>query len=154
MEGRPMSSLSELIERVENASGPDRLIDGDIALAVGWEGESRYTSQKWSNTFPGCREHWRYDREPFDNWKVPRYTESIDAALTLLPDGYAIDRLSIWKGSPSRCIVLGTHLKRGEYWHIHSDGMWEAEAATPALALVAACLKARLLDAASSEARG
>lgn len=115
-----MSSLSELIERVEKASGASREIDALIFC-----------------TMSGCYD-WKYAVEHCD-----AYTASIDAALTLLPEGFAA--------------AVGTMAFKNcdkkpwaTYWT--PQGVpHSVEAATPALAVVIAALKARLLDAASSE---
>lgn len=70
--------------------------------------------------------------------EVPDFCASIDAALTLLPEGWEWELSWIYGRA---CAKLGDPVLS-----IDCDG------STPALALVAACLKARLLDAASSEA--
>lgn len=71
-------------------------------------------------------------------------TRSLDAALKLVPEGFAVRDFIIWPGIPSTLTVLGTHKERdGIYWHHVEDGRWEASGATPALALCIAALKAR-----------
>lgn len=52
---------SDLIERLESAAGPDRDLDGDIAVSMGLFARRPVVAQ------------------------ALRYTESIDAALTLMP---------------------------------------------------------------------
>lgn len=102
-----MSILSELIERVEKADGEDRDLNGDIAVMMGL-----------------------YARRPVVA-VPPSYTASIDAALTLLPDGYDWiigDVNGQYGGTPYACVGDTTQ-------HF---------AATTVLALTAACLKARL----------
>ena len=149
-----MSSLSELIERVENAVGPDRRIDPAICRII---------------DLPKCEYP---DRLPDvmvriinrveaggDDPEVPAYTGSLDAALTLLPEGrfLTLDRYSI-SDKEVDPFAWRVWIK----WFVgdmDGDGplyLQEVFATGPtlALALVAACLKARLLDAASSEARG
>jgi hypothetical protein len=60
-------SRDDLIARLEAATGPDRELDAVIALAVGLDiGRSRAHSQ---------------------DSRVPAYTASIGAALTLVPNG-------------------------------------------------------------------
>lgn len=58
-----VSDLSDLISRLERASGPDRELDGAIAEAIGL-------------SVPHDPAGW-----------PPRYTSSLDAAVTLVPDG-------------------------------------------------------------------
>jgi hypothetical protein len=134
MEGRPMSSLSELIDRVVAATGPERRIDAAICRIIDLP----------KCEYPDCLPDVMVrilDRVESggDDPEVPAYTGSLDAALTLLPEGWEWELSWIYGRA---CAKLGDPLLS-----IDCDG------STPALALVAACLKARLLDAASSEAR-
>ena len=97
----------DLIARIEAASGADRGLDWEIHLHDGLAGVGMYGDH-------------------------PPYTASIDAALSLVPDGW---RLSI----SNMC---------GPGWFagLHeTDGYGEGygRAATPALALCAAALKER-----------
>lgn len=62
-----MSALLELAERVEAATGPDRELDRDIASAVHLK-QLTYSSPEWI--------------------KDPEFTASIDAAMTLVPEGW------------------------------------------------------------------
>jgi hypothetical protein len=73
---------------------------------------------------------------------VKEWSASIDAALTLLPEGHDWSLFADNGSAMAGCQPAS------------DDGcdMTDVPGATPALALVAACLKARLLDAASSEA--
>lgn len=74
-------TLSSLIERLEKAEGPDRELDEELALISGCE----------------RKDHW---------WKVngawglalPAFTSSVDAALTLVPEGFK------WKAGYSRYV--------------------------------------------------
>lgn len=79
--------LIALAERVERLTGPDRAMDCQIAVAVGW-----FAARKGQKSSPidyvDIREAGR------ENWPgyggdqlVPHLTESLDAAMTLLPDG-------------------------------------------------------------------
>jgi hypothetical protein len=115
------SSLRELRERVEAASGGDRTIDGDIAEHLGlppqgWKRSSRNTA--WWNDVGG------------GPWQPPAYTSSIDAAVALvekiLPDSYwELDQgynATITTENPVNCFVAASH--------------------TPALTLLCALLRA------------
>lgn len=102
--------MTDLIARIESADGPDRELDAEIAKAVGAQGTYRADFLGWDDVGhaiyrPG----------------YARYTASIDAALTLVPDDCGF-------------VVMGKAAKVG--CHIGSG-------ATPALALAAAALKAR-----------
>jgi hypothetical protein len=137
-----MSSLSEIIERVEKAGGQSRELDALIecevrrlqAYAVGLSDETR---AHWN---PIGSKGEVIDNQGLCRYQSPAYTSSIDTALTLLPEGWEWELSWIYGRA---CAKLGDPVLS-----IDCDG------STPALALVAACLKARLLDAASSEARG
>ena len=109
--------MQELIERLEKATGPDRVLDGHIRQLV----EPRP---------PGI----------LPETPCPGYTSSIDAALTLVPkdavwhvmtDYGDLNRAKVGPaGRPSASIY------NGDYFH-------EADAETPALALCIAALMAR-----------
>lgn len=112
--------MTDLIARLEAASGPDCALDADIALTQGW------------SEFPG------------DNWIgpnaeicVPAFTSSIDAALTLAPEGanaygFEVDPALGVDAFFSRNNVASGH------WFVSANG-----APTPALAICIAALKAR-----------
>jgi len=105
-----MIDLNEIAKHCEEAAGPDRSIDGMIAIAVG-------------ATMPDDPAGW-----------PPRYTASIDAALTLVPKGFAsaVGTMA-FEGSLSK--------PWGCYWEPNGTPH-TFEAATPALALCAAALRA------------
>jgi hypothetical protein len=111
-----MTDLLKLAERCEQASGPDLDLSHDIARAL--VGHSGY--------------------------KYQPYTASLDAAMTLVPEGWQGDRLSWWAGCEASCVLIETHLV-GDEWVREAGwlGRVEGEAATPALALCAAALRAR-----------
>jgi hypothetical protein len=111
--------MDELIERLEKATGPDRELDAAIALAIGIPATKSYGDEALGNFYraPAYFKH---------------YTASIDAAFTLVPEG---------------CTAV-FHLFN------HRDGFWECDlgntgadfcgqAATPALAICIAALRAR-----------
>lgn len=136
-------TMDELIARLEAASGPDSAADKAIArfmvATAGW------IEHPWS----GFRGMFFTNERDEDQCRLgeeaPRFTSSLDAALSLVPEGYAIERLGIWPGHPATVTVLATYKGQdGMYWHdLGKNGRFEAEAATPALALVIASLKAR-----------
>jgi hypothetical protein len=103
------ATLRALIERVEQATGADRRLDGDIETALGWPFAP-----------------WTGDARPF--------TSSLDAAASLVPDGWS------WS--------VDTHNKAGPIAICEpARGVFcRSEASTPALALTAAALRARLAE--------
>jgi len=154
-----MSDLLDLAARVEALTASDRKVDVAVALVL---------TDQFFNAGP------KYDGAPdrigilrdgesvvpgngaADRF-VPQYTASLDAAMTLIPEGWAISALSMWPASPegadkpsqpqASVNLLGTSLKRfgREIVWGHGggkDGKAKADAATPALALTTACLRA------------
>lgn len=122
-----------LIERLTEAQGPDRELDAEIALLVGYRRKGAKSTSGISDGYvwaePG--EQFSYGTRP------PRYTESIDAALTLLPDtakecGVDVRLRGICTGYVSRNGVTD-----GSHWLV------EAEHKVPAIALCLAALRAR-----------
>ncbi len=71
-------TLLALAERCEQAAGPDRELDFAIAAGVGWPDS------------PNLHQHAR------------RYTESLDAAVTLVPEGWT------WARYHSGAVECGT----------------------------------------------
>jgi hypothetical protein len=105
------ATLRALIERVEQATGADRRLDGDIETALGW---------------PFAQ--WTGDARPF--------TSSLDAAASLVPEGWQ------WVCGKDRP-------ENGGAWadvQPNAVGVTKRRAATPALALTAAALGARLAE--------
>lgn len=107
---------ADLITRLESADGPDRELDADIHESIG------------NIVDRGCPITWHYEDE------TPRYTASIDAALTLVPEGW---HMSV--NTTVGALLQGSAAVRDR------DGgpSFASAAATPALALAAAALKAR-----------
>lgn len=113
--------LEDLIARLEAATGLDRDLDRMISHHV------VYAPQPERHLELSLR----------DKWDVPKYTASLDAAATLVPDGY-------WW-------TCG-HCKREEHASCGPDdgsderdeeGVREGFGATPAIALCISALKAR-----------
>ena len=129
-----MSKLLELAERCEKAVAPDRRLDVEIAVEMDWrwddweDGESTARGQAerhgldWliGRALTGTNSMWR---------GIPRYTASLDAAMTLKPD-------SCWGDCGNRHDGTG-------YAELCGSVCASATGATPALALCAAALRAR-----------
>lgn len=82
-----MPDLSDLISRVEKASGPDRDLEAEIWLAC----TPGATRNKWSYVHKATGRECTVDetRDATDRLIiVPSFTASLDAVLTLLPDGF------------------------------------------------------------------
>lgn len=106
---------SELLARLEAATGPDRELDAAIALWAGW---TRHHGQY----------EWMKPNGFFSTVGCPAYTASIDAALTLVPADATGYMVSVVNRSAYACVSL-------------RDG-FEGNAPTPALAIVIAAIRA------------
>ena len=119
--------MNNLIDKLEQADGPDRELDAEIARGIGWGCvmQDPQADHEWI-----C---W-HERYRCGSWIVlPNYTASIDAAMTLVPEGWNKAML-IEDGEP---VLVGLQLgKRGEYAEA------EGKARTLPLALAAAALRA------------
>lgn len=150
-----MNILEELASRCEQADGPDRELDLAIHLAL-WPGSEIADLVKCHRGFDGREGRtWEIGSSAVlyqirlsesscygnGSYPLPTYTASLDAAISLLRDGYALERISCWPDQHSDAVVLGTSLHRGQHWHSAKDGKWSAKAATPALALCAAAVR-------------
>jgi hypothetical protein len=124
-----MSDYAGLIERLEKASGPDREVDAAIMYAEIERGAGMTVAR-----IPELTETASY------------YTSSIDAALTLVPEGWPIDQLSWWPRVPQN--YEDQRVCRVKIIALRPDGFADKEcfhavAKSPAIALCIAALKAR-----------
>jgi len=129
-----MSALSDIIARLEKATGPDRDVDAHIALATGWLVLGTNIGPEWCDP----------NNRPAG---LPAYTASLDAALRLVPEGWG-GSVDVYPESYRRPDADGKRLKWGGAASISPDfgdiaRLITACAKTPALALCIAALKAR-----------
>jgi hypothetical protein len=122
-EGNEAGVLDTLAERCEQAMGPDRELDGEIAKALSPDREWHRFEDAWGAR---CIE----DGAAFD--MPDEYTRSLDAAMTLAPNLIGVE-LSLDQNDRWHCELSTSDL----------DGDGEARAATKELAFVAAALRAR-----------
>lgn len=140
--------LADLISRLEAATGPDRELDARIVLALNIRPD-------WAKTDPAELIAMREPLVAPDTWTVSvgycgpslvflPYTASIDAALTLVPEGWfwRVGRTSIYQ---AWAFISSTHPDHGEPGR--NEFAWKREEweppSHPALALCIAALKAR-----------
>ncbi len=116
-----MTDISQLIERIEKSERADREIDFRLFEMI-------RTDAEYCGYIEG---------KPY-----PRYTESVDDALRLVPRFHGVD-LSFWPRSNRARILPLYESSEGRWLHRGSDPHYCANAATPALAICAAALKAR-----------
>ena len=112
--------MTNLSERVMSLSGPDREVDWQIAESLGWT--RRQVGQVMAYYAPN---------DAIMKAGPPKWTASIDAAMTLVPEGWGF-KLRRWAAGRA---CAGVYPPEGaDDWR---------EAATPVLALCAAALLAR-----------
>jgi hypothetical protein len=126
----------ELIAALEKATGPDRALDGETYVAIGLPAPTEILYK----TLDGAGIGLRYGG-------VSKYTASIDAALTLVPERWQIDSMGKWSHDALRDAGpwFAILMPKGDLsttertkQHTRCD-----HAPTPALALCIAALKAR-----------
>ncbi len=134
-----MTALTELLARVETATGADRELDDALAVVFGWQ----KTEIGWRDPNSVLRS----DR--------PRFSHSIDAVLAALKRMLPGWGGEISFGQPPWAIVTSPDYEESEDFVEEKGFMFmsgaygKPPAATPALALNAALLKAKITQAAS-----
>ena len=102
--------LAALLERVGNATEPDRELDGDIAVAA-FGGEIIWIQGNYTmEPHPARRHSSEMHVGGFAKEHVPRYTESLDAALSLFHEklpGWECE-LVIAPSAASLCVAKKT----------------------------------------------
>lgn len=150
-----MSDLLALAERCEAATGPDRELDVAIALACGIvrerDGNCLYGHRDFSVM---VLERGYYDHDGHAP-ELPAYTASLDAAMTLVPEGWVLDRGTLfWPGQVAKAYLVETKPDAdGTRWF--GAGCAQVNAANDtslALALTAAALRARVASTPSLNA--
>ena len=122
------ATLLNLADRCEQAAGPDRELDGAAWCAV-----NGYSFVKWD----GAGVVWRKADGGIRHYpasRVPYYTASLDAAVTLVPKGCGYQIISGFdEDGLTHASVYVPAIDNGE----------RGDSATAALALCAAALRAR-----------
>ncbi len=133
-----MTTLPELIARLEAATGPDRELDGELALSAGW------TFQKMARDRVA---YWRRpgETEYYMRGTLPPYTASLDSALALVEA-----KLPGWWWEVSHGVLSASG--HGPFWaslYFGNRGLWDEDGEpttipgpTPPLALLLALCRA------------
>ena len=127
-----MSALLDLAKRCEEATGPDRELDGQIWIACLADAASRKAYID-GLAVSQSEADWRLD------YMMGGFcpTSSLDAAMTLVPEGMGWFVSTTGPEDDERPYALVGNP------HTETDTSKGASAATPALALTAAALRAR-----------
>lgn len=141
-----MSKYAELIERLEKLTGPDREIDAEIEAAL--------CCPCYSESLPSLPDGWAWDFEAENDYVTvymvlgnktskklkryspPKYSESIDAALTIVPEGFK------WKCGYGRHVPHTAELRDYRDKPILGTFIGECDS-NRAIALCIAALRAR-----------
>ena len=128
----PEDRLNALALACERASGPDRTLDCAIYNAL------FIKPGKWDTCYVAkC------------------YTASLDAAMTLVPDGCLFTARTVWDNEKTAGLAFVSRYEKGEFCG-HERLYWMDEhqsvAANPALALTAAALRALALKSGEGKA--
>ena len=128
------ATLEALLARVLEGTGPDRELDAEIAVAL-FGGEIIWKTANYTmDAYPARRIQNSDYVGGYQNAGVLAYTESLDAALTLVPEGWHAE--------------IGTRpdwpWARLFKWTYPAGNTEFISGPTPPRALIAACLKARM----------
>ena len=130
-------TLLKLAERVEAAQGADRTLDAEIFKAIGAPVPFQFMNKLLALEYNDTEKAYfaRVSDDMHVKYSPPAYSASIDAAMTLVPDGTGHDPWWLLKGA-------WRGKAKAEIW-VHNKGKpYRGTASTPALALLAACLRA------------
>ena len=117
----------ELIAALEAATGPSRGLDAEIKVEMFGE------RSVWCGCTGECKV------PPFICPAIPAYTASLDAALTLVPDGWGV---SVSLSPPEHNCTQQATLHRGNAPYFDSEEI-DVSAGTAIIALCIAALRAR-----------
>ena len=130
-------NMNILVERLERATGPDRGLDLQIMRAGFKHQVLKWEEAGWDEDgkdFPDGIRYWTDEREKSYAVGVERFTSSIDAAMTLVPEGmyYKLERFSD-----------GCYAAVCPYSRQADQTLWRGHQKPAAIALCIAALKAR-----------
>jgi hypothetical protein len=135
------ATLLALAERCEQAAGPDRVLDAEIAVGL-FGGEVVWKTARYTmDAYPARRVQNSDYIGGYQNAAIPVYTESLDAAIALVPEGPCWIRQDYWRGTQRQHYQpMASIMLCGEPGKASTH---TGKADTPALALCAAALRAR-----------
>jgi len=135
--GQRMSELLELAARVEALTGPCRETDGAVAIASGLYVREKRGRDRQEWFYPTGPQGWRRTIHSVGYERLPDFTGSLDAARSLVPEGWTYEANQGPSGQPHIWHLLT--IKSGDVRYTRVSG----RAATLELALTVAALRAR-----------
>lgn len=151
------SKLLALADAVEKLTGPDRESDCLIwchtkGIDLRWTGCRSELLDAGEEGIIGWIDPGKHQRNFQTNrattgpGSVPAYTTSLDAAMSLVPEGCLFTARTVWNKMTPAGLGFISRYEKGEF-NGHERLYWmdehQAVAATPALALCAAALRAQ-----------
>lgn len=135
--GNSKPDLTSLIERIEAATEGSRELDVLVGAAIDLRVDEGHLSFRNSFEICGMEQMLRMAESHQNIWReaLPRYSTSIDAALTLLPEG--------WWWSAGVCRRENHASVGSEIGTVEGELIFEMFGSTAPLALLAAILRAR-----------
>jgi hypothetical protein len=124
--------MDELIAKLEKATGPDRELDVAIVYAL------HPDIGNYDGLCVGDEPIFWH--EPYRKQPCPRFTASIDAALSLVPEGMQVGLVGPWITTATKAEVWYAQVADGIE---DFQGEFDHKAPTAALALCIAALRAR-----------
>lgn len=132
-----MSNHSDLAQRIERAGGPDRALDQEIFAAIGAPVPFQFANKLIALEYNDVEQAYfaRVTDDMHVRYAPPHYTASIDAALHLVSEELMVAVVRFSDGRGRANIHDGKNVGR--------NGI-DVRAASPALALCAAALRAKV----------
>lgn len=127
--------MQELLERIKQLNGPCRYTDAEIAAAIGLDLDIGHELSKIMRTY---KKNELVDMMHDPNWaysRIPAYTSSVDAALTLLPEGHS----ALIAINPTKTLV---NLNVGGLGDFETKWYEIVDSKTPPIAICIASIKA------------
>lgn len=125
----------QILESLAARTEPHRGLDVQIARLFEWEGQPDVFGRRFLEVMERFDGAEIIGSDIADSWNVPRYTGSVEAALTL-NDGFEVTirtgAFGTWGAS-----LYGSNMMGDKRWSFSATG------STPALALCQACVKAK-----------
>lgn len=145
-----MIDLTSLISRLEKATEGSRELDAEIAVAIfkadRLPDDLGYVKKTVASDQCAPGMYWYISRSGKSLYAAPRFTTSVDAAISLVPDGWHIYEMN--QKDPTRkysrhAAKISPFNGNDKGWAIYKAGLASATAETLAVAVCIAALRVR-----------